>query len=80
MLNKTLQKYNLRYKELQKQVKVLDSQIDEEEKLYLESKTALEQNISQQVKVDNLHVNMLTFTPDLSLIKDEDIDQIISQY
>lgn len=80
MLNKTLQKYNLKYKELQKQLKALDLQIDDEQKLYLESKVTMEKNIGEQTKVDNLNVNMLTFTPDLAKIKDEDIEQIINQY
>ena len=80
MLNKTLQKYRIRLKDLQKQVKNLDLQITGEEKLYLQSKLAFEQNVTQEIKVDNLEVNMLTYTPDVSKIQDEDIEQIIKQY
>jgi 2C-methyl-D-erythritol 2,4-cyclodiphosphate synthase len=80
MLHKTLQKYKSRLKDLQKETKKLDAQIVGEENLYLESKQKLEENIASQVKVDSLQVNMLTYTPDLSQIKDEDIAQLIKQY
>jgi 2C-methyl-D-erythritol 2,4-cyclodiphosphate synthase len=80
MLHKTLQKYKSRLKDLQKETKKLDAQIVGEENLYLESKQKLEENIASEVKVDSLKVNMLTYTPDLSQIKDEDIAQLIKQY
>jgi predicted nucleic acid-binding Zn-ribbon protein len=80
MLNKTLQKYKGRLKDLQKETKKLESQISSEENLYLESKQKLEENIASEVKVDSLQVNMLTYTPDLTKIKDEDIAQLINQY
>ena len=80
MLNITLQKYKAKLKDLQKQAKTLDTQITSEEKLYLESKLALEENISQDIKVDNLEVNTLTYTPDITKIKDEDIEQLINQF
>lgn len=80
MLSNTLQKYKTALKDLQKQVKSLDLQITGEEKSYLESKRILEKNISLEVKVDNLKVNMLTYSPDVSKIKDEDIAQLINEY
>jgi 2C-methyl-D-erythritol 2,4-cyclodiphosphate synthase len=80
MLNKTLQKYKSKLKELQKQTKNLDAQISSEENLYLESKQKLEEKIASNVKVDSLQVNMLTYSPDLSKLKDEDIAQLINQF
>jgi hypothetical protein len=80
MLNKTLQKYKSRLRELQTENRKLESQIGDEESLYLESKQKLEENISSDVKVDSLQVNMLTYTPDLTQIKDEDIAQLINQF
>jgi uncharacterized protein YoxC len=80
MLSKTLQKYKNSLKELQKKTKKLEAQINSEETLYLESKQKLEENIASEVKVDTLQVNMLTYAPDLSQIKDEDIAQLINQY
>ena len=80
MLNHTLQKYKTKLKDLQKQTKNLDSQINSEQNLYLESKQKLEQNIASEIKIDSLQVNVLTYTPDLSQIRDEDIAQLINQY
>jgi hypothetical protein len=79
MLNKSIQKYKSKLKDLQKQNQVLDDQITLEENLYLESKQKLEKEISDEVKVENLQVNMLTYTPDLDSIKDKDIQNIITQ-
>jgi hypothetical protein len=79
MLNKSIQKYKTKLKDLQKQNQVLDEQIVLEENLYLESKQKLEKEISDEVKVENLQVNMLTYTPDLANIKDKDIQNIITQ-
>jgi hypothetical protein len=80
MFSKTLQKYKSKLKSLQSQTKKLDSLIAQEQNLYLESKQKLEDNISSQIQVDNLQVNMLTYTPDVNNIKDQDIAQLINQY
>jgi hypothetical protein len=79
MLNKSIQKYKNKLRDLQKQNQALDSQITLEENLYLESKQKLELEISDEIKVENLEVNMLTYTPDLSGIKDQDIQKLITK-
>jgi ABC-type lipoprotein release transport system permease subunit len=79
MLNKSIQKYKLKLKDLQRQNQTLDNQIVLEDNLYLESKQKLEQEISDEIKVENLEVNMLTYTPDLSVIKDQDIQKLITK-
>jgi ABC-type lipoprotein release transport system permease subunit len=79
MLNKSIQKYKLKLKDLQRQNQTLDNQIVLEDNLYLESKQKLEQEISDEIKVENLAVNMLTYTPDLSVIKDQDIQKLITK-
>jgi hypothetical protein len=79
MLNKSIQKYKNKLRDLQKQNQALDSQITLEENLYLESKQKLELEISDEIKVENLEVNMLTYTPDLTGIKDQDIQKLITK-
>ena len=80
MLNTTLQNYKDKLKDLYKKIKAVDTKITSEEKLYLESKLALAKNIAQDIKIDRLEVNMLTYTPDISNIKDKDIEQLINQF
>jgi uncharacterized tellurite resistance protein B-like protein len=80
MLDKTVQKYKAKLRQIQSQTSQLEAQIQGEQKMYLESKQKLEQDIASQVKVDSLEVNMLTYTPDLTKIKDEDIVTLLNQF
>ncbi len=79
MLTKTLQKYQLKLRNIHTEIKKINSQIKDEDKFYLESKTTLEKTIVQNTKVNSLQVNMLTYSPNMSF-KDEDIDQLINQF
>lgn len=79
MFQKVIQKYKSKLKDLHKQNNALDSQLSNEEKLFLESKQELEKNISDEVKVENMQVNMLTYTPDLSNLDDKTIADLIKK-
>jgi hypothetical protein len=77
MFKKVIQKSKIKLKDLHKQNSAIDVELEHEEKLYLESKQKMEKDISDEVKVENMKVNMLTYTPDISVLNDKDIQSLI---
>jgi predicted Zn-dependent peptidase len=76
MLSKSITNYKKVLSTLQTQNHDTESLIANEDSLYLESKQKLEQIIAKEVVVD-FEINLLTYSPDVSKIKDEDIQDII---